>query len=230
MSKEFQANVITDAVKFGERLRRIRALKEMTQIEMASRIGLTTASYSNWELGKRKPRINKIKRVADILGVPVGYLLSEEDVDLSKSIEEQIASNKNDLLLPFVTGVNFNDKDSENQIFAEARRYRFQLLNRKEENDLFLFKVEGSSMETTGKRTLPPGTIAVCTRKFNLMDARGMPVVVSVKKGSAIIREWDLDGNDVRLIPWNQNYAVNKYPQTDIKIYGLVLKCILNFE
>lgn len=230
MTKEFTSTLIIDMAKFGEKLRKIRALKQLTQSEMASKIGLTPSSYSNWELGKRKPRINKIKKVADVLGVPVSYLTDDKEIDLSQSIEEQIIDSNNEIKLPFLSGSNFANKSSEEEIFSNARTFNFQLLNKRDEKDLFIFKVEGSSMECFGNRSLPPGTLALCTRNFDLQEARGKPVVLSVNQESAIIREFDVDGDNLRLTPWNSSYQTISEKQTKIKIYGRVLKCILSFE
>ena len=85
-------------------------------------------------------------------------------------------------------------------------------------------------MECYVKRTLPPGTFVLCTRDFDLQEATGRPVVLSVNNGSAIIREFDVDGDSLRLTPWNNSYEIIKEKKTKVKIYGRVLKCILNFE
>lgn len=230
MTKEFSSTLITDTEKFGEKLRKIRALKQLTQGEMAAKIGLTPSSYSNWELGKRKPRINRIKKVADVLGVPVSYLTDDIEIDLSQSIEDQIVDSNSEVRLPFLSGSNFIGRNTEEEIFSEARTYNFQLINKREEKDLFIFKVEGSSMETPGKRSIPPGTIAICTRRFDLREAIGKPVVLSINHENAIIREFDVDGDSLRLIPWNNQYQTISEKQTNIKIYGRVLKCIYSFE
>ncbi len=230
MKQVQNASFIKDMKNFGEKLKKIRTLKQLTQSEMAQKIGLTPSSYSNWELGKRKPRLNKLKKVADVFGVPVSYLTDDKEINLSESLEDQIVNSNNEIKLPVLSGRNFANKSSEEEVFSDVRYIKFQLLNKKDEKNLFLFKVEGSSMECYGKRTLPPGTFVLCTRDFDLQEATGRPVVLSVNNGSAIIREFDVDGDSLRLTPWNNSYEIIKEKKNKVKIYGRVLKCILNFE
>ena len=60
----------------GEKIRTLRKGK-MTQPELAEKIGVHEMTVSRWELGKRKPSINEIQKLATVLGVPVTDLLSD---------------------------------------------------------------------------------------------------------------------------------------------------------
>ena len=60
----------------GEKIRTLRKGK-MTQPELAEKIGVHEMTVSRWELGKRKPSINEIQKLAAVLGVPVTELLSD---------------------------------------------------------------------------------------------------------------------------------------------------------
>ena len=57
-----------------ERLRAIREARFMTQGELAAKAGLTNATVSRLERGRRRPRLSTIRRLAEALGVPPSAL------------------------------------------------------------------------------------------------------------------------------------------------------------
>lgn len=60
----------------GLKFARIR--KNLTQQELADMIGVNKLMISRYELGNAKPSIDKLFRMADILGVTVEYLVKGE--------------------------------------------------------------------------------------------------------------------------------------------------------
>ena len=65
--------------KFNENLKKARQNANMTQEEVAVKIGVAKNTYCNWELGKREPDIMKIKALARLFGVSVDYLVGMEE-------------------------------------------------------------------------------------------------------------------------------------------------------
>jgi transcriptional regulator with XRE-family HTH domain len=65
----------------GQRiLQRLNYLK-MTQAELASQFGVEKQTMSQYVNGKRDIRASDLPRLAELLGVKVGYLVSEEDIN-----------------------------------------------------------------------------------------------------------------------------------------------------
>jgi transcriptional regulator with XRE-family HTH domain len=60
----------------GRRLREWRRFRRRTQSEVAAAVGITQASVSNYELGRRDPGISTLLGVAEYLEVPPGDLLT----------------------------------------------------------------------------------------------------------------------------------------------------------
>lgn len=58
---------------------RIRDEIGLTDYEVAKRAGFTTATLSNWKAGRYAPKVNKLKRIADVLGVTIDELIREEE-------------------------------------------------------------------------------------------------------------------------------------------------------
>lgn len=62
----------------GNRLYHLRKDKEYSQEYMAERLGVTQSTYSRWEAGEVMPKLDMLKRVAEMLEVPEQQLLSPE--------------------------------------------------------------------------------------------------------------------------------------------------------
>jgi transcriptional regulator with XRE-family HTH domain len=76
---------------FGKRLRELRRQKNMTQIQLAKRVGITHTHIGRYELGTaNKPSADTIKRIAEALGVSSDYLLEgASDQAVKVHIEDQ---------------------------------------------------------------------------------------------------------------------------------------------
>ena len=63
---------------FGERLRQLRQQQNLSQEELAGRVGVHNNSVSKWENGVI-PNMKRIIALAQILGMTATYLLGETD-------------------------------------------------------------------------------------------------------------------------------------------------------
>lgn len=60
-------------VNIGLRLKTLRTGRKMTQEELASRLGVTRCTISNYECGRRAPHLSELKRFAEFFGVGLDY-------------------------------------------------------------------------------------------------------------------------------------------------------------
>lgn len=92
--------------KIGERIRRIRAMKDYTQSNVAEDLGMTTGAYAKIERGETDANVSRLLRIAEILEVNVcdffeeqplmvneprstyGYASKQEVEQLSQSIQQ----------------------------------------------------------------------------------------------------------------------------------------------
>ena len=63
-------------MKTGEVIRKYRKQKELTQEEMAARLGVTAPAVNKWENGNSLPDIALLAPIARLLGVSLEELLS----------------------------------------------------------------------------------------------------------------------------------------------------------
>ena len=58
---------------------KLRDQHGLTDYEVAKRAGFTNATLSNWKAGRYTPKLDKIKAIADVLGVTIDELIREEE-------------------------------------------------------------------------------------------------------------------------------------------------------
>lgn len=64
---------------FGERLRQVRELEGLTQVEVAEGLGISQPAYQAWETERKNATKETIKRLSDFFGVSYSYLLGISD-------------------------------------------------------------------------------------------------------------------------------------------------------
>lgn len=71
-------------MNIGQAIKMLRQKQNMTQVDLAMRIGISVNAVSSWELGKSFPPKNSIRLVCNALGVPVSYLMlyTVEEMDI----------------------------------------------------------------------------------------------------------------------------------------------------
>lgn len=65
--------------KFNINLKNARERKEITQKELAERIGVAKSTYSLYESGNREPNVQTIRKITDVLEVTADELLGLEN-------------------------------------------------------------------------------------------------------------------------------------------------------
>ena len=63
---------------FGERIKRIRENKKLTQREFAQMVGVTAATVNSWEKSGKFPSVDMAAKIADTFGVSLDWLCGRE--------------------------------------------------------------------------------------------------------------------------------------------------------
>jgi len=73
---------------YGEKIVEIRKEKGISQKELAKRLGVSPVMVAHWEKGRRKPKADTLKKIADALEVPLSrlYALDPDAVYLDSEI------------------------------------------------------------------------------------------------------------------------------------------------
>ena len=80
-----------DMSKIGKKIANLRKEKNMTQMELADKLGISFQAVSNWERGNSMPDIAKLPELAEIFGVSLDELLGEESVLVEAAIDDRMA-------------------------------------------------------------------------------------------------------------------------------------------
>lgn len=79
---------------FGLKLRAVRRSRDMSQGELASRVGLSRVSIATLEGGKQNIQLNQVFLIAEALNVPVTELVpSVNEVEQRLSRDAMVATN-----------------------------------------------------------------------------------------------------------------------------------------
>jgi len=68
------------AMLTGPKLRAIRALRGMTQAELAKHAGVSPTAIAEYETGKRDLRADTIRKLCEALGVQVRYIVDGTEI------------------------------------------------------------------------------------------------------------------------------------------------------
>ena len=77
----------------GAVIKRLREMKNLTQIELAEKIGVSSKAVSKWETGKGLPDISLIEPLSSALGVSVMELMSGDTVINKNTSSNVLRSN-----------------------------------------------------------------------------------------------------------------------------------------
>lgn len=64
---------------FGERLKKLREEKELSQEELGKRFNLSQSTIAYYEVNKKQPSQNTLNKMADFFNVSIDYLLGRTD-------------------------------------------------------------------------------------------------------------------------------------------------------
>ena len=79
-----------DMKKIGKKISVLRKEANMTQMELADRMGISFQAVSNWERGNSMPDISKLPELAEIFGKTVDELLGEKSVLVEAAMNDSI--------------------------------------------------------------------------------------------------------------------------------------------
>ena len=71
-------------------IKEIRVRKNLTQLQVANALGVSSVVYSRYETGNRQPSVDALIRLAGLFGVTVDYLLGRQEVEDSTLSEYEI--------------------------------------------------------------------------------------------------------------------------------------------
>ena len=125
--EKFFKNFKRNTMEFSERLKKLRKQAQLTQVDVAEKLGISQPAYASWERGVKKPTQENLVKIAQVLNVSVDYLVgnSEEKSDELDNMELLFRMNSK--------GLTEEEKEvfkKELIGFMEERKKVFKKINR----------------------------------------------------------------------------------------------------
>ena len=82
-------------MEISKKLKLLRKGRGLTQLELSEKVGLSRATLSNYEVGRRMPHLNELERLAKFYGVGLDYFgiaAKDEVFDLLSRAKELFES------------------------------------------------------------------------------------------------------------------------------------------
>ncbi len=74
---------------FPERLKDLREEKGMTQIELATSLGVSSGTVAMWETGKRKPSFEMLEKLTQVFDKRIDYILGTSDGSVPAKLNDR---------------------------------------------------------------------------------------------------------------------------------------------
>ncbi|MCY7585476.1 helix-turn-helix domain-containing protein [Bacillus safensis] len=94
----------------GDRIRSLREKNNLTQEQMAKKIGISRGTYAHYEINKRRPDYETLIKIADLFNVSTDYLLKGEEH--YKELASEI-NKRPDTRYAAIDGHDFEDEEKD---------------------------------------------------------------------------------------------------------------------
>lgn len=188
---------------FNQRLKNARKNKGFTQAEIAKKLFISQAAYTKYETGTASPNPETLAKIADVLEVPVGYLLGKP-----------AASTQDRLRIPVLGRVAAGIP-----IEAIEEIIDYEELDAEEfgHGEYFGLKISGHSMEPK----ISDGDVVIVKRQPDVET--GEIAVVLVNGDDATVKRIKKSPQGVTLLPSNPAYEPMYFTNEEIERLPVVI-------
>ena len=196
----------------GERIKKSRIAKSLTQDDVAKLMDVTRGAVANWEHNRSLPPAKNFPRLAQILGVSASYLQMESDYPIANEIPLPEDLLKIPIIATVKCGVN-------GLAFEEDGGYIN--VEKKHGEDLRAFRCKGDSMINEG---IHDGDIAIVRIQDTVESGELAIVVINGDEGT--LKKVRYQGESIILESANPAYPARVFTGVDRAIVHVVGKVI----
>lgn len=84
-------SIMFDTIKVGRKIAELRKKQNMTQFELADKLGISFQAVSNWERGNSMPDISKLPELAELFEVSIDEVLGKSNPVLNEVVKDEKA-------------------------------------------------------------------------------------------------------------------------------------------
>ena len=212
----------------GNRLRRLRLQKDISQLEASAIFGLSRSHYSQVELGKQFPSYSVLHQIAEFYNKDYEWLLHGKDSNLNEdweinpdgaSIREQFPSVASDNEFHHIIYVKLQEEfnyinNRKDKNYITSLPYFAFPLDCMEEKNYRAFEVSGDSMNPF----LHHQDVAIACELTDHTKLKQSNVYVLVMEQCIRIRRLEINADSTLLwVPENESYHSEKIKLNNIK-------------
>ena len=202
---------------FRERFQEALRIRQLRQIDVCKRTGITSASMSQWNTGKREPKPKAVLAIAKALDVSPIWLMGE-DVPMEREpelIPTRVLSDEDVVTFAIIGEVaaGYDHVPLESWEGATISIPK-EFLKGRPSSDFFALKVVGDSMYPA----YADGDIVLALRQTTLNRSGEVGVVLYDSEYASLKKVEYVMGEDwIRLVPLNPNYPPIKIEGADLE-------------
>ena len=136
-------------MNIGTNIKKYRKEKGLTQRELADKLNIATNSLSRYEIGERRPPIDMIEKIAEILNYTPIQLIYDEEVENTLNQSAEILSNFNPNDPSTFTEVSFEDEAQRQEMYL--KELREDTINKYDSLDLYCQKADNKYINFLAK-------------------------------------------------------------------------------
>lgn len=128
-------------VEIGRRIRARRVSRQMSQMELAGRLGLTFQQVQKYEKGTNRVAAGRLKRIARILDVPIMYFFDEGEEPAADTVAAGLNNNRASRLMRAYSRID--NLSLQQSILDLTEKIASESLNRAALNKLDSLQADG---------------------------------------------------------------------------------------
>lgn len=83
---------------FSQKLKELRLKANLTQKQIADKLGISQQAYARWETGNHKPTLDTLEKLSHFFNVPIEELISDKPLSIEKILSADTITYKNENL------------------------------------------------------------------------------------------------------------------------------------
>ena len=196
----------------GERIKRSRIAKGLTQDEVARFMNVTRGAVANWEHNRSLPPAKNFPRLAQCLGVSASYLQMESEYPLANEIPMPEDIQKIPIIATVKCGVNGLAFEEDGGTVNVEKKHG---------EDLRAFRCKGDSMIGAG---IHDGDVAIVRIQDQVESGELAVVVINSDEGT--LKRVHFQNDAIILESANPSYPARVFTGVDRAIVHIVGKVI----
>lgn len=189
-----------------------------TPYKVAKATGIANSTLSNWKSGTVTPKLDKLQKIADYFGVPIGYFTGEETNIVLPPVKEPEKLTT----LPIIGEIRagFPTLAQENIIGYEEIPLTWLC-----SGEYFVLQVVGDSMVDA---RIMPGDKVLVRVQSDCENGQIAVITIDDIEPVATLKRVFFNGDKVELVPENRKYPRMVYDANQVTIRGIVKKVIFD--